>query len=154
MPLYMTMLALYHQRITMQPRLVRETTGPARIHHARAKRWLDANIQFGWATCPITQNGMIRIMSQRSYPRASTTYDMALRLREATAEPTHTFLFDDISFTDPTRIQADSVLTAANTTDIYLLALAVSHNARFVTFDHGVSLRAVVGATEPHLVKL
>lgn len=123
-------------------------------HHARAKLWLDANIQFGWATCPITQNGMIRIMSQRSYPRASTTSDMAIRLREAMAEPTHTFICDDISFTDAMRVNADGVLTAANTTDIYLLALAFSHNARFVTFDHGVSLRAVVGATNAHLVKL
>ena len=123
-------------------------------HHARAKLWLDANIQFGWATCPITQNGMIRIMSQRSYPRASTTYDMTQRLREATAAPTHTFICDDISFTDALRVNADGVLTAANTTYIYLLALAVSHNARFVTFDHGVSLRAVVGATDAHVVRL
>jgi uncharacterized protein len=123
-------------------------------HHARAKLWLDANIQFGWATCPITQNGMIRIMSQRAYPRASTTHDMALRLREATAEPTHTFICDDISFTDAMRVHADGVLTAANITDIYLLALAVSHNARFVTFNHGVSLRAVVGATDAHVVRL
>lgn len=123
-------------------------------HHARARLWLEANIQFGWATCPITQNGMIRIMSQRSYPRASTTQDMTFRLREATAEPTHTFIFDNISFADSTRVNADGLLTAANTTDIYLLALAVSHNARFVTFDHGVSLRAVVGASHAHLVKL
>lgn len=123
-------------------------------HHASTKRWLHANIQFGWATCPITQNGMIRIMSQRAYPCASTTQDMALRLREATAEPTHTFICDDISFTDASRVHADGMLTAANTTDIYLLALAVAHNARFVTFDHGVSLRAVVGATDAHLVKL
>lgn len=123
-------------------------------HHARAKLWLDANIQFGWATCPITQNGMIRIMSQRGYPRASTTHDMALRLREATAAPTHTFICDDISFTDAIRVHADGVLTAASTTNIYLLALAVSHNARFVTFNHGVSLRAVVGATDAHVVRL
>ena len=123
-------------------------------HHARAKRWLDANIQFGWATCPITQNGMIRIMSQRAYPRASTTHDMTLRLREATAEPTHTFLCDDISFTDASRVHADALLTATSTTGLYLLALAVAQNARFVTFDHGVSLRTVVGATDSHLIKL
>lgn len=123
-------------------------------HHARAKRWLDSNIQFGWATCPITQNGMIRIMSQRAYPRASTTQDMTLRLRDATAAPSHTFLCDNLSFTDASCVHADAVLTAANTTDIYLLALAVAHKARFVTFDHGVSLRAVVGATTAHLVKL
>jgi predicted nucleic acid-binding protein len=109
-------------------------------------------MQFGWATCPVTQNGMIRIMSQRSYPSASTTRDMTLRLREATAQPTYTFICDTLSFTDASRVHADGLLTAANTTDIYLLALAVAHNARFVTFDHRVSLRAVLDATAEHIV--
>jgi len=123
-------------------------------HHVRAKTWLRQNVSFGWATCPITQNGMIRIMSQPAYPRATSTEDMTLRLRAATADPAHLFLSDNISLTDPKHFHAEALLTSNATTDIYLLALAVAHNARFVTFDRGVSLRAVVGATPAHLVTL
>jgi len=122
--------------------------------HLRAQQWLRDNLDSGWATCPITQNGMIRIMSQPSYPRATSTEDMTLRLRTAAADPSHRFLSDSISLTDERHVRSESLLTAATTTDIYLLALAVANNARLVTFDRNVSLRAVVGATAAHWVVL
>lgn len=123
-------------------------------HHARAKSWLHQNFAFGWATCPITQNGMIRIMSQPSYTNPLSTQATTLRLRAATADAAHLFLSDNISLTDPERVDVSALLASNSTTDIYLLALAVAHNARFVTFDRGVSLRAVIGATPAHLVTL
>ena len=83
-----------------------------------------------------------------------STHDIALRLHEATAEPTNTFIGDTLSFTDASRMHTDGLLTTANITYTYLLALAVVHKARFAAFDHGVSLRAVAGATDRHSVKL
>jgi len=123
-------------------------------HHVRASSWLNENRAYGWASCPITQNGMIRIMSQPSYVNPLPTAETTLRLRAATADPSHRFLADNISLTDEHRIRCESLFTARATTDIYLLALAVANNARFVTFDRNVSLRAVVGATAAHLVML
>ena len=119
--------------------------------HQRAQQWLRANVDAGWATCPITQNGVIRIMSHPAYPRATSTEDMTVRLRAATADPSHRFLSDSISLTDERRVRSERLLTAAITTDIYLLALAVANHARLVTFDRNVSLRAVVDATAAHL---
>lgn len=40
----------------------------AHIHHQLAMGWLTNNIEQGWASCPMTQNGCIRILSQPSYP--------------------------------------------------------------------------------------
>ncbi len=93
-------------------------------------------------------------MSQPAYTRPLTTRQVAERLREATRDDKHVFVPDDISLADPGVVELDGLLSHKTTTDIYLLALAVAHNARFVTFDHGVSLRAVVGAKDAHLVKL
>lgn len=33
------------------------------VHHDRASRWLKTHIELGWASCPLTQNGCLRIMS-------------------------------------------------------------------------------------------
>ena len=40
------------------------------LHHVRARAWLKENIKAGWASCPLTQNGRIPIMSQPGYPGA------------------------------------------------------------------------------------
>ena len=61
------------------------------VHHEPARRWLRNNIRNGWATCPITQNGCLRIMSQPSYPGGLRSAQVAERLREATATRHHEF---------------------------------------------------------------
>ena len=55
------------------------------VHHAVARDWLAANIGQGWASCPITQNGCIRIMSQPAYPKNLPARQVAARLAEALA---------------------------------------------------------------------
>ena len=122
--------------------------------HETAITWHDEHAASGWATCPITQNGLIRIMSQPAYTRPLTTRQVTERLHEATLASNHYFLADNVSLADPAVVAFDALLSHKTITDIYLLALAISHNARFITFDHGISLRAVVGAAECHLVKL
>jgi len=37
--------------------------------HQPATRWLEGQLAQGWATCPITENGVVRIMAQPAYPR-------------------------------------------------------------------------------------
>jgi predicted nucleic acid-binding protein len=41
---------------------------PLHVHHAAAHRWFAAVGRFAWATCPITENGFVRIAAHRSYP--------------------------------------------------------------------------------------
>ena len=122
------------------------------LHHGRAKAWLKANIKPGWASCPLTQNGCIRIMSQTGYPNALPAAAVAERLAAATATTHHAFWPDAISMLDAGRIAWKSVLGSRQVTDVYLLALAVEQGGRLVTLDRAVPLNAVAGAKARHLV--
>ena len=69
----------------------------AHMHHARATQWLQQEIAHGWASCPLTQNGCLRIMAQPAYPQALPLAAVASRLAQAAAHPAHAFLADDYS---------------------------------------------------------
>lgn len=126
----------------------------AHIGHATAYRWLSAHIQHGWATCPITQNGCIRIMAQPAYPGAFAAAEVAARLSEAVVDVSHEFWADDISLLQPGVLNWPRILGHRQVTDSYLLALAVHHHGRFVTFDTRISPLGVPGATDEHWVVL
>jgi len=126
----------------------------AHVHHPRARNWLIQNIQHGWASCPITQNGCVRIMSQPGYPQPVSTAQAIALLRDAAVTPYHQFWADDFSVLDCDVLDASRVLGPRQLTDLYLLALAVRHGGRFVTLDGRIALGAVRGATPQHLVAL
>jgi len=126
----------------------------AHVHHQRARAWLVAEIGHGWASCPITQNGCIRIMAQPAYPGAVPAAAVAQRLGEAAADPSHRFWPDDASLLDPDGIDWQRVLGPRQVTDTYLLALAVRHGGRFVSFDRRLDLAAVAGARAEHCQQL
>jgi len=124
-------------------------------HHDLATRWLKENIRpHGWASCPLTQNGFVRIMSQSRYLRpipASQALDM---LEEAAGTTHHEFWPDDISLLNRQAVDRTRVHGPKQLTDIYLLALAVKHRGQLVTFDDSIPVSAVHGATKKHLVIL
>ena len=126
----------------------------AHPHHDTALSWLRANIKHGWASCPITQNGCIRIMSQAAYPGARPAAQIIDRLRGALSHSAHQYWFDDTSIVDPQAVDGTRVHSARQITDTYLLALAVKHTGRLVTFDSGIALSAVRGAAAKHLETL
>ena len=126
----------------------------AHPHHGTAMFWLRANIKHGWASCPITQNGCIRIMSQASYPGARPVVQIIDRLRGALVHSAHQFWPDDASIVDAHVVEGTRVHSARQITDTYLLALAVKHEGRLVTFDSGIALAAAKGATQKNLVTL
>ena len=124
------------------------------LHHRLAARWLQDNIGGGWASCPITQNGCIRILSQPAYPNSVPAAQVASRLSEAVADASHAFWADDFSVVDPGRLEWTRVLGPRQVTDAYLLALAVERRGRFVTFDRGITTSIVPSAQRRHLVTL
>lgn len=124
------------------------------VHHRAAMDWLESASGHGWASCPLTQNGCIRIMSQPAYPGDHTPAGVAARLAEAVADPAHAFWPDNVSLLDRGRFDWSRVLGHRQVTDIYLLQLAVQHEGRFVTFDRNVPVSAVADATTDHLVVL
>jgi uncharacterized protein len=120
-------------------------------HHGRARSWLEKEIESGWASCPLTENGCVRIMSQPRYPNRVQTAEVIARLREAAATSYHEFWPDDLSVLDPMVIDCARLHGPKQVTDLYLLALAVEHGGRFVTFDNAVLLSPVAGAGAEHL---
>jgi toxin-antitoxin system PIN domain toxin len=124
------------------------------VSHWAVHEWWAQNNAHGWATCPLTENGLARIMSQPGYKnRITTTFAIDL-LAEHAREPDHTFWPDDISLSDDEWFNADGILGPNQITDAYLLALAVKNGGRLVTLDRSISLGAVRGAEPQHLVKL
>jgi hypothetical protein len=127
---------------------------PDHLHHRSATAWLAARLPQGWASCPITLNGCIRIMSQPSYPNGAAPGLVASRLREAMQSPAHVFWPDDVNVVGDDVLDWRVVLGSRQLTEAYLLALAVRHGGRFVTLDQGVLPAAVAGATSETLVVL
>ena len=121
------------------------------LHHEAARAWLRSNIRHGWATCPITQNGCLRIMAQPAYPNPLPVAKVAERLAEAMATSGHEFWPDDVSLLGAGVVDWSRVIGPRQITDIYLLAMCVQREGRFVTFDARVSPSAVVGAGVEHL---
>jgi toxin-antitoxin system PIN domain toxin len=124
----------------------------AHANHAAATNWLRREIEHGWASCPMTQNGCIRIMSQPSYPSPLPTSAVAGRLAEAAAGPEHRFWPADLDLLSGDAIDWRRIFGHRQLTDAYLLALAVRHGGRLVTFDRRVSAATVRGARAEHLV--
>jgi toxin-antitoxin system PIN domain toxin len=120
--------------------------------HERAMSWLSNHVAEGWASCPLTQNGCVRIMSQPAYPATRPAAQVAGRLAEACAAPEHGFWPADISLLGGECLDWDHVLGHRQVTDAYLLALAVRNGGRFVTFDQRISLDAVKGARGDNLL--
>lgn len=123
----------------------------AHIYHAKARAWLEANIDQGWASCPLTQNGCIRILSQPAYPGSQPPAVIAARLAEAAGTPWHEFWPDDMSLLEPGRVDWRHVLSSRQLTDVYLLTLAARRGGRLVTFDRAVPLAAAPNADKASL---
>ena len=122
------------------------------VSHQAVAAWHIANMAQGWFSCPITQNGGLRILSQPSYANTVSLADAFELVQAAVATEYHQFISDDISLIDDTLVHARRLSGHRQVTDVYLLALAEAHDARLVTLDTRVPLGAVHGANESHLV--
>ena len=126
----------------------------AHIHQSRAQAWWGENHEAGWASCPLTQNGFVRIACQRGYARPAQLADALAVLAAQVARSDHEFWPDDISIADEQLFDHTYILGPNQITDVYLVALAVKNGGRLVTFDRGLPVKAVRGAEARHLVVL
>jgi toxin-antitoxin system PIN domain toxin len=122
--------------------------------HAPALSWFAGNAKSGWASCPITQNGCLRVMSHPGYPNPLPVRSIVERLADATANAAHAFWADDVSLLDTRVVDPGRIHGPRQVSDLYLLALAVRNRGRLVTFDRAISLDAVRGAEKKHVLVL
>ena len=117
---------------------------PAHVQHEAAHAWFAKDGKGAWATCPLTENGLLRIMGHPRYPNSpGTPAAIAAILAGLRALPGHRFWPDDISLTDGSHIDTARLLHAAQVTDSYLLALAGAHAGKLATFDRKLVVDAV-----------
>jgi toxin-antitoxin system PIN domain toxin len=124
------------------------------VQNIRARAWWSRDADHGWASCALTQNGYVRISSQRTYSNPQTLAIAIARLRLQVEKSDHQFWPEDISIADPKTFDHAYILGPSQITDVYLLGLAVKNGGRLVTFDRGLPIRAVRGAEAKHLVVL
>ena len=124
------------------------------VDHKRARAWFAVEVKHGWASCPVTENGFVRIVSQPRYPSPVPTALAVEKLARATQNEHQAFWSCDLSLLDERIFDRSRIHGARQVTDAYLLALAVAHAGRLVTFDRTIALAAVVGARPENLVVL
>ena len=119
---------------------------PTHVGHDAAHLWFSETGAASWATCPLTENGVMRIVAHPKYPNsAGSPAAVAPILTGLCALPGHVFWADDLSLLDPSIVDAGLIATAGQVTDTYLLALAKAHGGTLATFDRKLSAKAVSG---------
>ena len=117
-------------------------TDPMHVHHDIAHQWFGQTGYYRWATCPLTENGFVRIASHPKYPNRPGNANLVLAiLRRFCDMDGHQFWADDLSLRE--LMSADVVFTHQQITDLYLLGLAIQHNGKLATLDHRIPASAI-----------
>jgi uncharacterized protein len=123
---------------------------PGHVHHLTIHAWFEMNSRAGWATGPITENGVIRIMSQPNFEGGrndpSEVIDVLRALWRSQLKH-HRFWPDQVSLTDDSIFSSQYIVGPKQVTDAYLLGLAAKRRARLVSFDRSLPWQAIRGGT-------
>ena len=127
---------------------------PAHVAHDDAHNWFANEGRVSWASCPITENGVVRVLSNAKYPNSpGSPAVVAGIVKQLRALPGHSFWAEDFSLVGSDAIDPSRVLTSAQVTDTYLLALAKVRGGQLATFDRRLSVDAVNdGKATLHLI--
>ena len=126
---------------------------PDHVHHDLAHDWFADHRADGWATCAITENGFVRVVSNPRYqpngPRPAAALE---QLRRFCASGKHHFWSEAVSLRDTELFNLANARGHRQVTDVYLLGLAKRMGGRLATFDRTVPLSAVKGARAETLI--
>ena len=112
---------------------------PNHIFHKSAREWFREQQRFGWATCPTTENGFIRVSSNTGImPEAKSPREAATFLKKLISLQGHVFWPEEASVMDDRWISLEKIFTYRQITDAHLLALALRNKACLATFDRGI----------------
>jgi uncharacterized protein len=121
---------------------------PDHVHHDLAHDWFAGQRAHGWATCPVTENGLVRVLSNPAYGHDALRPEPVMkRLRRFLASGHHAFWHDTVSLADQRLFDLTLASGHRQLTDIYLLGLAAKMKGCLATFDRTIPLKAVMRAT-------
>lgn len=110
---------------------------PRHIHHDPAHAWFSLEGYQSWATCPLVENGLLRIVGN---PRYGNFFGLPMQVATMLNElkqnqPGHQFWPDAVSILDPAIFNTAGLLNSVHLTDIYLHGLAKFKGGKLATFD-------------------
>lgn len=109
---------------------------PNHVHHGAAIAWFNQFGKEGFATCPVTQSGFVRVSSnRRAIPEARSPREACAVLRQIVKLPGHCFWEDDVDLSSTEDIAWERLGSHAQVTDAHLLAIALRHRGKLATFD-------------------
>jgi len=122
---------------------------PTHLNHEKMMAWFDRNSRNGWATTPITENGFVRVVATSKYPGRQAVPEVSLANLRAlkAAHSDHYEFWEGVSITDEALFYPERLAGPGQITDAYLIALALHHGGRLLTFDRRLPWQAVRGAT-------
>ena len=128
---------------------------PFHAHHQHAHRWFSAEKVVNWATCPLTENGFVRITSGSTYPGGhGTVVEQLDQLRQSCRQSGHIFWPDDLSIRDKDMWSMLQTINPHQLTDLYLLALAVKRGGKLASFDQRIPAHLIQGGKAAlHIVR-
>lgn len=123
---------------------------PEHVHHRSAHAWFQEVGRSAWATCPIVENGVLRILSNPRYPLAGAASParIATSIRGLRSVPGHVFWPDDLSLLDDGLVDLTKLISSRQITDTYLLGLAAKNKGTFATFDQSIDADTVRGGRD------
>ncbi len=120
---------------------------PAHLQHDQAHKWFARVGHKGFATCPLTENGLVRIIGHPKYPNSpgppSAVVQSLMAIRGLSG---HKFWPDKISIADDAFFASALLSSHSRVTDSYLLALAHANGGRLATMDQKLTTEAVPNA--------
>jgi toxin-antitoxin system PIN domain toxin len=122
---------------------------PVHVRHDQAHEWFGTEGQLAWATCPLTENGVLHIVGAARYPTSpGSPAGVAEVLRILCSLDGHEFWPDDLTLLDSRHVDSARLLDSSQVTDTYLLALAAAHGGKLATFDRHLVADAVVNGSK------
>jgi hypothetical protein len=126
---------------------------PDHVHHEIAHDWFAGSGRAAWATCPLTEAGFVRVLSNPAYDGTLVRpADLVDRLRRFCGSGGRVFWPDEVSMLDASLFDLSRAAGHRQLTDIYLLGLAIKRRGRLATFDRRIPVAAVKGATAADVV--
>jgi hypothetical protein len=126
------------------------------MFHASIARWFASKENRGWATCPITEQGFVRIVTNPAYLKPAPGVRSALDLLQKTtdASENHEFWADALPLSALSASIRRQLHGHQQITDAYLLTLAMHHKGKLLTFDRRILTLAPVGSAEHHALEI
>lgn len=127
---------------------------PNHVHHDTARQWFGRHRSSGWATCPLTESGFVRVSSNPVLPHAVTPVEAISVLQRLRDLPGHEFWTDDVTLVTSEHVDGTRIATYRQVTDAHLLALARRRGGQLATLDTGIQRVFSRGRTDRSVVTI